>query len=96
MKITMEDFLKFEGLEEEDKIAMAEAYRLYECLPIEDKRKIPAKFVDTIFTLGDLETVKRFENRQEINEYKFSEKGKYLLMYMCTFNLQEDCYKNIK
>lgn len=84
------------NVEKEDKIAMAEAYRLYECLPLEDKKKIPQDFVETILTLGDFDSVKKFENRQEIDDYQFTEKGKYLIMYMCTFDLEDDCYNNIK
>ena len=82
----MKDFFKQIKIEDGDKLAMAEAYRLYETLPIENQNRIPSDFINTLLALGDLKSVKRFETRQEIDDYKFSEKAKYLIMYMCTFN----------
>ncbi len=75
-----------DNIEDEDKIAMAEAYRTYEILDEFDQRKIPSDFVETILRYGDLESIKPFKTKEEFDSYDFSQKGKYLLMYMCTFN----------
>ena len=76
----------FDNLDAEDKVAMAEAYRVYEMLDEYDQLKIPQNFIETIHRFGDLVNVKPFDSKKEFDDYKFSEKGKYLLMYMCTFN----------
>ena len=75
-----------DNIEDEDKIAMAEAYRTYEMLDEFDQRKIPVDFVETMLRYGDLMSVQPFKNKEEFDNYSFSQKGKYLLMYMCTFN----------
>ncbi len=70
----------------EDRIAMAEAYRVYELLEDKDKEKIPTHFVETLVYYGDFKKVLPFENEKDYENYEMSPKGKHLLMYMCTFN----------
>ena len=75
-------------IKEDDKIAMAEAYRVYEFFQDEEKEKIPEDFVETLLYFGDFKKVPPFKNLQEMKEAKLSQKAKYLLMYMCTFDRQ--------
>jgi len=70
---------------EEDRIAMAEAYRAFEMLDENDKEKVPVDFIDTLLDEGDFSKVKAFETKEEVDEYPFSKKAWYLIMYMCTF-----------
>ncbi len=77
--------IDFNNLQEDDKIAMAEAYRAYEILDYDDREKIPSDFVETILKYGNLLAVKPFASKEEFENYNFSIKGKYLLMYLCTF-----------
>ena len=74
-----------EELLEEDRIAMAEAYRAFEMLDEYDKDKVPADFVDTLLSEGDFSKVRRFHSKEEVDNYNFSRKAWYLIMYMCTF-----------
>lgn len=75
-----------EEILEEDRIAMAEAFRVYQMLDDEDKEKVPADFVDTLFSEADLTKVKPFKSKEEADNYNFSRKAWYLIMYMCTFD----------
>ncbi|MBR6252815.1 MAG: hypothetical protein IKR04_03140 [Clostridia bacterium] len=70
---------------EEDRIAMAEAYRAFEMLDENEKERVPADFVDTLLSEGDFTKVKRFRSKEEVDNYQFSRKAWYLIMYMCTF-----------
>ncbi len=75
-----------ESVTDEDRIAMAQAYRAYELLTKEDKLKIPKTFVDTLLDFGNFKEVKPFKDKSEMTISDLSTKAKYLLMYMCTFN----------
>ncbi len=72
-------------LKEEDRIAMAEAYRAFEMLDENEKEKVPADFIDNLLAEGDFLSVKPFKTRKEVEEYPFTKKAWYLIMYMCTF-----------
>ena len=76
------------NITDEDKVAMAEAYRVYELFQDEEKEKIPDNFVETLLYFGDFKKVKPFANVEEMKNANLSLKGKYLLMYMCTFEKQ--------
>ena len=71
---------------DEDRIAMAEAYRAFEMLDEIDKEKVPADFIDNLLSEGDFSSVKPFKTKKEVDEYEFSTKAWYLIMYMCTFD----------
>ena len=73
------------NITEEDKVAMAEAYRVFELLDDEEKEKIPAHFIETLLYFGDFKSVSPFSDIKELKRYSLSKKAKYLVMYMCTF-----------
>ncbi len=77
--------IDYNNLTDEDRVAMAEAYRTFEILDEIDQSKIPEDFVETLLKFGDINSVKPFESIDDFDKYQFSQKGKYLLMYMCTF-----------
>ncbi len=79
-------FNKDETITDEDRIAMAQVYRVYQLLTRDDKAKIPQEFVETLLEHGNFKEVKPFKDKSEINMTAFSQKAKYLLMYLCTFN----------
>ena len=68
-----------------DKIAMAEAYRVYQLLPLDEQAKIPEDFVDRLVLYVDFKKVKPFKNKEEMMSYNLSDEAMYLIMYMCTF-----------
>ena len=74
-----------EELQKEDKLALAEAYRVYELLDGPDQEKITKEFVNTLFNYGDLSLVKPLDPAKPLNEQGLSKRGLYLVMYMCTF-----------
>ena len=71
---------------EEDRIAMAEAYRAFEMLDENEREKVPADFIDTLLYYGDFTKVKKFKSAEEVDNYDFSRKAWYLILYMCTFS----------
>jgi len=75
-----------DSITDEDRMAMAQAYRAYELLTKEEKLKIPKTFTDTLLEYGNFKEVKPFKDKSEITVSNLSTKAKYLLMYMCTFN----------
>ena len=77
--------MAYQNLEQEDKLALAEAYRIYEILSGFDKDKIPTKFVETMLKYGDLRLVKPLDPSKSLKEQNISKKGMYLALYMCTF-----------
>ena len=68
-----------------DKVAMAEAYRVFQLLPLDEQAKIPEDFVDRLILYGDFKKVKPFKNKEEMQNYDLSDEAMYLIMYMCTF-----------
>lgn len=77
--------MNYEELKNEDKLALAEAYRVYELLDGPDKEKIPEEFVETLLSYGDLSLVKPLDPAKSLEEQNLSKRGLYLVMYMCTF-----------
>ncbi len=71
----------------EDRIALAEAYRVYELFEDTEKEKIPQEFVQTLLEYGDLSLVKPLDASKRIEEQNLSKRGLYLVMYMCTFEV---------
>lgn len=76
--------MKFENLTQEDKIALAETYRVYELLEDTEKERIPEEFVEMIFNYGDLSLVPPLDSEKKLIDFNLSKQGKYLVMYMCT------------
>ena len=76
------------NIKDDDKIAMAEAYRVYELFQDEEKEKIPEDFIETLLYFGDFKKVPPFASLDEMKKAQLSQKAKYLLMYMCTFDKQ--------
>ncbi len=74
-------------INEEDRIAMAETYRIYQFLNDEEKNKIPHEFIETLVRFGDFLRVKPYGSKKEISMHNISQKARYLVMYMCTFNV---------
>ena len=72
-------------LKEEDKLALAEAYRVYELLEDTEKEKIPEEFVQAMLNYGDLSLVKPLDASKPLEEQNLSKRGLYWVMYMCTF-----------
>ena len=73
-------------LTSQDRIAMAEAYRVYELLSLEEQSHIPQDFVDSLLRYGDFENTTPINSVDEaIEEGRLSKKALYLVMYMCTF-----------
>ncbi len=70
----------------EDRVAMAEAYRVYQMLSNRDKAKIPSKFISFIEQNAELGAVKPFKTKSEALKAFISEKANFILMYMCTFD----------
>ena len=77
--------MTFEELKNEDKLALAEAYRVYEMLSGPEQEKIPEEFVNVLLNYGDLSLVKPLDPSKELSEQNISKRGMYLVMYMCTF-----------
>ena len=75
-----------EEITNEDRIAMAEAYRVYQMLDFYEQAKVPSDFVSFIEANADLGMVVPFETPEEALNANLSEKGRYLVMYMCTFD----------
>ncbi|MBO5142455.1 MAG: hypothetical protein J6C46_05580 [Clostridia bacterium] len=69
----------------DDKLALAEAYRVYEMLNGSEQEKIPSEFVDLLLTHGDLSLIGPLDSQKSLEEQNISKYGKYLIMYMCTF-----------
>jgi len=69
----------------DDKIAMAEAYRVYELLSPEDQGKIPEDFVNRLLYYGDFKKVKPYSSMEDIENGNISRNGLFLVMYMCTY-----------
>lgn len=78
------DKMTIEELKNEDKLALAEAYRVYELLRPEEKELIPKKFVDTLLDYGDLSLVNRLDSSKSLKDLNLSKLGLYIVMYMCT------------
>ena len=76
--------MAYEDLKNEDKLALAEAYRVYELLNDEDKEQIPEEFVEMLLYNGDLSLVKPLDPAKSLKDFNLSKKGQYLVMYMCT------------
>lgn len=76
--------MTIEELEKEDKLALAEAYRVYELLSDSEKQKVPQDFVDTLLYFGDLRLVKPLDPSKKLADMNLSERGLYITMYMCT------------
>jgi hypothetical protein len=70
----------------EDRVAMAEAYRVYQMLSCREKAKIPSKFISFIEQNAELGAVKPFKSKSDALKAFISEKANYLLLYMCTFD----------
>ncbi len=77
--------MNFSELRTEDKLALAEAYRVYEILEGADKDKIPQEFVDSLLYYGDLRLVGPLDPEKSLKEQNISRLGMYIVMYMCTF-----------
>lgn len=73
-----------EELKKEDKIALAEAYRVYELLSGPEQERVPRDFVETLLNYGDLTLVKPLDPNKNLEEQNLSKRGMYLVMYMCT------------
>ena len=80
----MEDNFDF-SVSKEDRIAMAEAYRVYEILEPQEKQKVPPYFIDSILKCADLKAVEPFDSNKSFSIDDLSLKGRYIVMYMCTF-----------
>lgn len=76
--------MTYDDLKLEDSLALAEAYRVYELLNDEDKERIPEKFVEILFSYGDLSLVGPLDPSKSLKEFNLSKRGRYLVMYMCT------------
>ena len=76
--------MNFSELRAEDKLALAEAYRVYEILEGADKDKIPEEFVDSLLYYGDLRLVGQLDPKKTLKEQNISRLGMYIVMYMCT------------
>jgi len=74
------------SISKDDRIAMAEAYRVYEILEPQEKMKVPPYFVNSLLKFADLSVVPPFEEKDSFSIDKLTQKGKYIVMYMCTFN----------
>ena len=70
----------------EDVLASTEAFRMFQMLDVAEREKIPADFVDKLLDSADLSLVPPFKNKDEVDNYEFSKKAWYLIMYMCTFD----------
>lgn len=68
----------------EDRIALAEAYRVYELLEDTEKEKIPPAFVGRLFDYGALDLVPPFDPTKTLKDFQLSERGKYIVLYMCS------------
>lgn len=76
--------MAYEDLKNEDKLALAEAYRVYELLNDEDKEQIPEEFIEMLLNNGDLSLVKPLDTSKSLKDFNLSKRGQYLVMYMCT------------
>lgn len=76
--------MNFKDLNMEDKLAFAEAYRVYEILNGPDKDRIPSEFVDALLYYGDLRLVGPLNPEKSLKEQNISKLGMYIVMYMCT------------
>ena len=76
--------MTFEELKNEDKLALTEAYRIYEILNDEDKEQIPKDFVEILLNYSDLSLVSPLDPSKSLKEFNLSKRGQYLVMYMCT------------
>ena len=76
--------MTYEQLKNEDKVALAEAYRVYELLSGPEQEKIPEDFVDALLYFGDLRMVKPLDPNKPLEEQNLSKRGLYMVMYMCT------------
>lgn len=77
--------MTYEELKKEDKLALAEAYRVYEMLSGPEQEKIPRDFVNILLNYGDLTLVKPLDPNKDLSEQNLSKRGLYIVMYMCTF-----------
>jgi len=76
--------VSYEDLKKEDKIALAETYRVFELLNGPSKERIPREFVEILLDYGDLNAVPPFDAEKSLKDFNLSKRGKYLIMYMCT------------
>ena len=74
-----------EALSYEDRVAMAEAYRVYQMLSFEEKAKIPSDFISFIEENAELGAIEPFKTKTDALKAFVSEKANFILMYMCTF-----------
>lgn len=74
----------YEELKQEDKLALAETYRVYELLSPEEKEQIPDDFVEVLLDYGDLSLVPPFDPLKSLKDFNISKRGQYLILYMCT------------
>lgn len=81
--------MTYEELKNEDKLALAEAYRVYEILSGPEQELIPEEFVDTLLSYGDLSLIGPLDPSKSLKEQNLSKRGLYLVMYMCTFSRKE-------
>lgn len=76
--------MTIEELKKEDKLALAEAYRVFEILRPEEKEMIPKEFVNTLLDYADLSLVKPLDPTKKLKDQNLSKQGLYIVMYMCT------------
>lgn len=77
--------MDYEKLKNEDKLALAEAYRVYELLSGPEQEKIPEEFVNILLNYGDLSLIGPLDPNKDLENQNLSKRGLYLVMYMCTF-----------
>jgi hypothetical protein len=74
------------NITDEDRIAMADAYRVYELLSLEEQQDVPEDFINTLLYYGDFKNATPINSVEEaLKEGRLSKKAMYLIMYMCTF-----------
>lgn len=76
--------MNFKLLEKEDRLALAETYRVYELLAPEEREQIPDEFVQMLINYGDLSLVPRLDPTKSLKDFNLSKRGQYLVLYMCT------------